>query len=223
MKIAVVQKCPSNINYEKSLQLSPLHVFNMSSQKVTRLLKRDVDLVDFDPNDFDWVILVGSEAVKQYSKVTSVSDYTGKILPGKNGEENLIACISPGMLAFKPEHRPVFEETVASIHKIVSGKNEEEKELDIKFITEEAEALEYLTDVLKNTTGTVSLDSETSSLHNRQGYILGISISHKERQGVYIDSMLFDGQVLDLFREIIETRPVVFHNAKFDMKFFTYI
>ena len=79
MKIAVVQKCPSNVNYEKQLGLENLTVFNMSSEKVTRLLKKDVDLVGFNPNDWDWVILVGSEAVKNWSKATAVTDYTGKI------------------------------------------------------------------------------------------------------------------------------------------------
>ena len=221
MKIAVVQKCPSNTNYEKVLGIDDLHVFNLSSQKVSRLLKRDIDLVGFTPTDFDWVILIGSEAVKQYSKVTSVTDYTGKILPGKNGEENLIACISPAMLAFKPENKPVFEASVEAIHKIVLGKTKSGPDVDIKLISNRNEAVEYLT-YAYNQNCTIALDSETSALHNRHGHILGISVSHKEHQGVYILSDVIDEVVLGQMQAIINSRPIVFHNAKFDMKWFKY-
>lgn len=221
MKIAVVQKCPSNINYERSLGLSPLDIYNLSSQKVSRLLKRDIDLVDFSPEAYDWVILIGSEAVKQFSKATSVTDYTGKVLPGKNDETNLIACISPAMMAFKPETRPVFEASVQAIQNLITGKTKPQETVEIKPIVDLDEALEYLTYCL-NLNRTISLDSETSALSNRDGHILGISVSHKKNQGVYIHGDLLDGPVVDVLAEIIYTRPVVFHNAKFDMKWFSY-
>lgn len=222
MKIAVVQKCPSNVNYEKQLGLENLTVFNMSSEKVTRLLKKDVDLVGFNPNDWDWVILVGSEAVKNWSKATAVTDYTGKILPGKNGETNLIACISPAMLAFKPENKPVFEATVQSIHKIINGKGTNNLNLEIGLITEYDRAVEHLKFILNMTQGPVGLDSETTSLAPRNGHILGLSISYRELEGRYIVGDVLDAEVCTLLQQIIETRPVVLHNAKFDMKFFSY-
>lgn len=222
MKIAVVQKCPSNINFESSLQLEGLEVFNLSSKKVSRLLKRDIDLVDFSPEEYDWVILVGSEAVKQYTKVSSVSDYTGKIAPGKNGEENFIACISPAMLAFKPENKPVFDATVEAIHKLIKGETKTSLDLDIKPITELKELEDHLNMVLTMTKGPVALDSETSALEARKGYMLGLSMSYKVHQGIYASAECLDGPVIDLLQQLIETREVVFHNAKFDMKFFEY-
>ena len=222
MKIAVVQKCPSNVNYEKQLGLENLTVFNMSSEKVTRLLKKDMDLVGFNPLDWDWVILVGSEAVKNWSKATSVTDYTGKVLPGKNGETNLIACISPAMLAFKPENKPVFEATVQSIHKIINGKGTNNLNLEIELVTEYDRAVEHLKFILNMTQGPVGLDSETTSLAPRNGHILGLSISYKELEGRYIVGEVLDAEVCTLLQQIIETRPVVLHNAKFDMKFFSY-
>ncbi len=36
--------------------------------------------------------------------------------------------------------------------------------------------------------GPVAFDSETSALYCRDGYLLGVSMSHQEYQGVYIDS-----------------------------------
>ena len=109
MKIAIIQKCPSKTEYQKlfMLQNHEVEVYNLSSTKVSRLLKRDIDLTDFDPTKFDYVILVGSEALKNYTKQTSVTDYTGKQVEGKCGYPNFIASISPAMLAFKPENKPV--------------------------------------------------------------------------------------------------------------------
>lgn len=222
MKIAVVQKCPSNINFERSFGLTDLDIYNLSSKKVSRLLKRDIDLEGFEPSEYDWVILIGSEAVKQYTKVTSVSDYTGKQTPGKNGEDNFIASISPAMLAFKPENKPVFEATVEAIHRIINGNSKKELNLDIKSITDMSELEEHLKMILTMTKGPIALDSETSALEARKGYILGLSISYKTHQGVYASAECLDGPVTDLLQELIESREVVFHNAKFDMKFFEY-
>lgn len=222
MKIAVVDKCPSNTNYEKAFELPDLQVFNLSSTKVSRLLKRDVDITGFDPEDFDWVILVGSEAVKMYSGATSVSDYTGKLLPSKAGDKtNMIACISPGVLAFKPEHRPVFEQTVKDIHKIITGKNKDEREVRIIGIKEPQEAEKYLAMIDNMYQGTVALDSETSGFSARKDYLLGLSISYCVEEGAYIDAEALSDKALTHLQNIINTRPIVFHNAKFDLKFFS--
>lgn len=227
MKIAVVQKCPSNVNYEKQLQLSDLDIYNLSSEKVSRLLKRDVDLVigegGFEPEKYDYVILIGSEALKMFTKATAVTDYTGKIAPGKNGEENFIACISPAMLAFKPESKPVFEESVRNIHAIVSGQEEVVIPRDYRFFETEEEMIKYLHFILDNPQyEVIGLDSETSALSPRDGYLLGVSMSHKVDQGIYCHADVLTEKVIALLQRIIEEREVVLHNAKFDMHFFTY-
>ena len=252
MKIAIVQKCPSRVNYEKQLKLTDLDVFNLSSQKVSRLLKRDVDLViqtqsqyddiveaindtdnsswapedlGFCPENYDYVILVGSEALKMFTKATAVTDYTGRLAPAKPEFENtkFIAAISPAVLAFKPESKPVWEKTVADIAALISGKTEKAMEGDYKGITEVAEATEYLIMVLNTPKwDTIGLDSETSALACRDGYVLGICISHMLGQGVYIDAMAFDEINTMLLQKIIDERAIVLHNAKFDMHFLSY-
>lgn len=221
MKICVVQKCPSTSNYVKLLGLDIGEVFNLSSQKVPRLLKRDIDISGFNPSDWDWVILVGSEAVKEYSKCTAVSDHTGRIVEGKKGETNLIACISPATLSFKPELAPVFEATKTNIQKIVQGKVAGTVKADIRPITDYTTALEYVKWLRANAT-IFSLDSETSDLEARNGEVLGISISHSVHQGVYIHIDCIVDELSYLIQCCIEEIPVVLHNAKFDMKWFKY-
>ena len=49
-----------------------------SDPSVKKVLKRDVDLV-FNPDDYDWVILVGSEPLKFYTKEGSITEYSGRI------------------------------------------------------------------------------------------------------------------------------------------------
>jgi DNA polymerase I-like protein with 3'-5' exonuclease and polymerase domains len=221
--IGIVQKCPSNVDYTRHFGfLGTVTVHNLSSEKVTRLLKRDIDIEGFSTGAYDWVILVGSEAVKEFSTVTAVSDYTGKLVPGKRGETNLIACISPAMLAFKPESKPVFDASIKSISDIVAGEVKELEVGDFKGIRSLEETIAYLKFVLGSKVPVVALDSETSALAPRDGYMLGISMSHCRHQGVYLDAAVFDGEASFLLQEIIEQYEVVFHNAKFDMGFFTY-
>lgn len=238
-KIAFVQKCPSTINFDKSYGLVG-SVYNLSSQKVSKLLKRDIDLKvitlqqkeagmeGFCPDYYDWVILIGSEAVKEFTHTTNVSDFTGRVVQGKapyDTQEKFIASISPAMLAFKPETKPAFDATVNNIRNIVSGNaTQDVTEGDYRPITNYEEAKAYLEYLAQNRYAipTIALDSETSDLSPRRGQILGISISHKKHQGVYIDADLFDQELCDLLQFLIENIEVVKHNAKFDMLWFLF-
>lgn len=229
MKIAIVQKCISNINYSKQYGVDNPDIYNLSSVKVSKLLKKDVDLdiskTGFQPEKYDYVILVGSEALKMFTKATAVTDYTGKIAPSKPEYEdcNFIASISPAMLAFKPENKPVFEATVNSIQTILEGNQVVAADGDYQFFTEPSEIREHLAMILDNPEfKVVGLDTETSALAVRHGYVLGISLSYKVNQGVYMDANAMDMYCVKLLQKIIDTRETVLHNAKFDMHFLTY-
>ena len=229
MKIAVIQKMPSNMNFERQFKLQDLTVYNLSSKKVDRLLKRDVDLVvgvDFIPENYDYVILVGSEALKMFTKATAVSDYSGKLAPSRPEYEStqFIASISPAMLAFKPENKPVFDQAVQSIHKIIDDSDKPAPiEGDYEFFRQTESIKKYLTKVYtEEKYPVIGLDTETSALAARDGFILGVSMSHRIHQGVYMDADAFDQECIDLMQKIIDTRAIVLHNAKFDMHFLSY-
>lgn len=225
MKICLIDKNPTNSDYVKlyGLQEHEVTVKHLSSKKVKRLLKRDVDLEPFDPNEFDFIILVGSEAVKTYTTKTAVGSLSGKRVEGKEGYANYVASISPAMLIFRPENRPEFEQSVASIKKILDGNEVVAAECDYKPIQNTDEANNYLRFVLQSPdVSIVALDTETSSLEARKGYVLGWSISHKTHQGVYIDADVIDDTTIDLMQRILDKYDVVFHNAKFDMHMMTY-
>lgn len=225
MNIALVQKCPSKTDYERHFGLPISKVFNLCSKPISRVTKKDVDLEGFDPEDYDYVILVGSEPVKEFTKITAVTNYTGRLIAesdSKSGYKGFIASISPAVLAFKPENKPIFEATVNDIKNIIDGKIKTENEKDYRYITTTLEAVTAFNEALTSSASVIALDSETSSLEPREGYMLGISMSYKAHQGVYIDADVLDEKCLQLLQEIIDTKEVVFHNAKFDMKYFTY-
>ena len=62
----------------------------------------------------------------------------------------------------------------------------------------------------------MALDSETSALYCRDGYMLGFSMSYKSEHGVYVDCECIDEVCEALMQQIFDKKIVVFHNAKFD-------
>ena len=82
-KIALIETTPSSTDFHKWFEFDfdrfALLCSDSSKQKI---LKRDVD-IDIDIDSFDWVILVGSEAFKMYTKKTSITAYNGKIIDDK--------------------------------------------------------------------------------------------------------------------------------------------
>lgn len=221
-KIAYIQKCPSNQNYDKHFELEG-DTLNLSSQKLKRILKRDVDL-EFDHTAYDYVILIGSEAVKQYTKVTAVSDYSGRVCPPKPGFEGTtwIASISPAMLTFKPEARPAFEQTVADIHKLIKGVSAEENVKNYQFFTEPKELGDYLDFLLAGEWEVLAHDTETHAFEPREGYLLGVSISHEPHQGVYAHADCLTDEIVEKYKQVLYKYPAVLHNAKFDMHYLKY-
>ena len=215
-KIAIIDKAPSKNNYSKYFNFE-FDLFHMSSVPITKLLKKDVDLkVDLD--EYDLVICVGAEAAKEYAKVTSVTNMAGQLVDDK------FVCISnPAMLIFKPEGKPDFQRAVDKIEKYVEGSLGMAKAIgNYKGICNEDEAIEYLTEVLNSNATYVALDTETTALYPRKGYVLGLSLTHQEKHGRYILTDVLSEIGISLVQQIIDKFEIVFHNLKFDYKMLSY-
>ena len=215
MKVAVIDKAPSRTKYEQYFKFD-FELFHMSSQPITKLLKKDVDL-DIDTDLYDLVILVGAEAAKEYGKITSVTNYAGQLIADK-----FIPISNPAMLAFKPEGKPDFERAVDKIHKHIAGESKGVKAGDFKGIDKEQEAYDFLLEVLENAQGVVAIDTETTGLYPRDGYVLGVSISYKPNHGRYISCDCLTTASTELLQKICSEFTVVFHNMKFDYKMLKY-
>lgn len=215
MKIAVIDKAPNRTRYSDYFEFEFDH-FHMSSVPITKLLKKDVDLVvDLEPYDF--VILVGAEAAKEYAKITSVTNMAGQLVNDK-----FIAISNPAMLSFKPEGKPDFQRAVDRIHKYVKGQLKPTVQGDFKGIDDTQEAKAFFREVLANAQGYVAWDTETTCLYPRDGYVLGLSMSYKTKHGRYILTDCLDDECMDMLKQIAEQFTTVFHNMKFDFKMIKY-
>ena len=218
-KVALVETKPSKTNFMREFDGLEFDQFQLCSDpNIKKVLKRDCD-IDMNPDDYDWVILVGSDAMKYYTKLSSVTEYSGKRV-----EEKFLPIINPAMLAFKPEAKKVWESGKESILEYIKGEKEDVViDESIAFGIQDTEkANEFIQAAIAEECGYIALDSETTGLYPRDGYMLGISLCYNGKCGAYIDTDCFDEETERLLQELFDKKTVVFHNAKFDMAFFEY-
>lgn len=219
-RVALVETKPSRTNYSKEFDNAfDFEQFQLCSDPtIKKVLKRDCDL-EIDTSLYDWIILVGSEALKYFTKINSVTEYSGKLV-----EDKFLPVINPSMLAFKPEARKTWEDSKTNIIQYISGEKVD-KVIDdsIAFGIQDTEtANEYLRKAIAYDNEYIALDSETTGLYPRDGYMLGISLCYDGSTAAYLDTSVFDETTEDLMRELFAKKTVIFHNAKFDIAFFEY-
>jgi len=218
--VALVETKSSRTNFKKEFDNAfEFDQFQLCSDpSIKKVLKRDVDL-DMNPDEYDWVILVGSDALKYFTKINSVTEYSGKKVEGK-----FLPVINPAMLAFKPEARRTWEDSKTSIIQYIRGEIEDAViDESIAFGIQDTEiANDYIRDAIAHSGTFVALDSETTGLYPRDGHMLGISLCFDGVRGAYIDTDCFNDETESLLQELFSRKSVVFHNAKFDMAFFEY-
>jgi len=219
-KVALVETKPSNTNFKQAFDDAfSFDQFQLCSDPtLKKVLKRDCD-IEIDTDDYDWVILVGSDALKYFTKINSVTEYSGKKVEGK-----FLPIINPAMLRFKPEVQKVWDSSKESVIAHIAG---EVKDViidsSISFgIQDTEEANAYIQAAIDAPLPYIALDSETTGLYPRDGHMLGISLANCDQKGAYIDTECFDETTEELLQELFNKKTVVFHNAKFDMAFFEY-
>ena len=219
-KIALIESKPSRNDYVRLFDNQfDFEQFQLCSDPtIKKVLKRDCD-IDINIDDYDWVILIGSECLKYYTKQSSVTEYSGRVI-----DDKFLPVINPAMLAFKPEAKKTWEDSVTNISKYVKGELKVMKLGSDKAygITETQEFISFIKKAIDAPYDFIALDSETTGLYPRDGHILGMSISYEPDHGAYIDTECVDEEVEELLQELFTKKRVVFHNAKFDLAFFEY-
>ena len=219
-KVALVETKVSRTNFKQEFD----HEFEFdqyqlcSDPSLKKVLKRDCD-IEINIDEYDWIILVGSDALKYFTKINSVTAYSGKKVA-----EKFLPVINPAMLAFKPEAKRTWDDSKSSIIKYIKGEIEDVIiDESIAFgIQDTEDANNFIRKAIEHPLPYISLDSETTGLYPRNGYMLGISISYNGIIGAYIDTECFDSTTESLLQELFSKKIVIFHNAKFDMAFFEY-
>ena len=218
--VALVEKVESKTDFirhfENDFQFDRFALCSDRTKK--KILKRDVD-IDIDIDAYDFVILVGSEALQHFTKERSITEHCGRLISDK-----FIPVINPGMLAFKPESKDTWDDAVSKLKAYISGELTNVKIDESKFygITDTQEALEWVQKALDSNTTHVAVDTETTGLYPRDGYILGISMAYEEDTGVYISTDCIDDEVTSLMQKLFIEKSVIMHNAKFDLAMLEY-
>src|SRR5210317_2330973 len=119
-KVALVETKPSKTDFFSEFDGAfEFDRFALCSDpNIKKVLKRDCD-IDMNPDEYDWVILVGSDALKYYTKINSVTEYSGKKV-----DDKFLPVINPAMLAFKPESKKVWDSSRDSILSYIAGEVE---------------------------------------------------------------------------------------------------
>ena len=113
-----------------------------------------------------------------------------------------LPVINPAMLAFKPEAKPLWDESKSNVVKYISGELKLEKLSEDKCygITETEELHKFLQNAIDHDNQWVAVDTETTGLYPRDGYILGISMSYEKDHGAYINTDCVDEKAEHLFQ-----------------------
>ena len=185
-KVALVENKPSRNDYvqlfNNEFQFDKYEL--CSDPTIKKVLKRDCD-IEINIDDYDWIVLVGSECLKFFTKQNSVTEYSGRVV-----DDKFLPVINPAMLAFKPEAKKTWEESRTNIVKYIKGELKQQKLEEDKCygIRDTESANEFIQAAIDAPYDFISLDSETTGLYPRDGYMLGLSISYEPEHGSYIDT-----------------------------------
>ena len=218
--VALVEKVPSKTDFIRHFDNDfQFDRFSLCSDKTKKkILKRDVD-IDIDIDDYEFIILVGSEALQHFTRERSITEHCGRLI-----EDKYIPVINPGMLAFKPEARETWDDALSKLKKYISGELKSVKIDESKFygITDTAEALAWVKAARASNSPKVAVDTETTGLYPRDGYILGISMAVEDETAVYISTDCIDEEIVDEMQSMFREKGVIMHNAKFDLAMLEY-
>jgi len=218
--IALIETKPSRIDYvdrfDGAFEFDRYALCSDGTKK--KVLKKDVD-IEIDVDAYEWIILIGSEALKYFTKMTSITEYSGRCV-----DEKYLPAINPAMLAFKPEAKPLWQKTKSNISEYIAGTLKlETLDSDKCYGIEDTESLcKFLNKAIEHPNKFVAVDTETTGLYPRDGYVLGISMSYEKDHGAYISTDCVDEEAERLFQQLFNSKTVVFHNAKFDLAMLEY-
>jgi len=219
-KVALVETKPSRTNFlrefDGAFEFDQYQLCSDSSIK--KPLKRDCD-INIDTSLYDWIVLVGADALKYFTKISSVTEFSGRKV-----ESKFLPVINPAMLSFKPEARRTWEESKKRIIQYINGEIEDVVINDsvARGIQDTAEAKAWVLQAQAHPGEYIALDSETKGLYPRNGYMLGLSMSYNGKHGVYIDCECLDDELESMLANLFKSKIVIFHNAKFDLAYFKY-
>jgi DNA polymerase I-like protein with 3'-5' exonuclease and polymerase domains len=217
--ILILEKAPSNIKYEEFFNFPFTKEYLVEKNEKKNILKADItfDLSTLD--DWNIIIPVGADVCKHVLRGTKLMTSHGTIV-----NEKFIPILSPHVVKFEPRLQNAFDRSIKFINDYIANNCvvKEEPNYILTFIQNTQDANTYLKKAIAAKPDFICLDTETSGLYPRKGYVLGISMSYMDDEGSYMTTDSFDEDNLELLKSIIDNTKVVFHHAKFDIHMLEY-
>ena len=150
IKVAIIEKTMSSTNYDKYFDFEYDRFALCSDSSKQKILKRDVD-IEIETDSYDWLILVGSEPFKNFTRKTSITEYNGKIVDVVSKGSSLKFClVAEGLANVYPRFAPTMEWDTAAGQAICNA-------VGIDVISKETnESLSYNKEILLNPSFLVS-------------------------------------------------------------------
>ena len=199
----IIDKYLKDVEYE---------VKYLHSGKKEKILKKDIDL-DMDSIDgYKVLALVGAEPLKYIAGMTGIQKYNGMFI-----EKKYLPIMNPNIAVFKPQLEDDIVRAFNQIPKLLSGEDiGKQAEKDYCFVETETQFQLYKSqfeDAQK-----IVVDIETTSVSPHTGTILGIAMSTRPHQGIYVSVEIVEKHK-QWFHDLFLEKLCIFHNSKFDTNY----
>ena len=198
-----IDKYLKNVDYD---------VKYLSSQPKDKILKKDVDLDLAELSGYKITCPIGADALKYVAGMTGIQKYNGVFV-----EKKYLPIMHPNIILIKPQIEDDIKKAFNQIPKLLTGENlGVEIEKDYCFVETEQQFQSYKQQL--DDAAIIVADIETTSVSPFTGTILGVALSTKAHQGIYVSAEIVQKHK-NWFYNLFKTKKVIFHNAKFDMGF----
>ena len=207
---SAAEKDPNKVinKYLKGVEYDTKFLHSGSKDKI---LKKDIDLDMEELKGYKIMCPIGADALKYVAGMTGIQKYNGVFI-----EKKYLPIMHPNICIIKPQMEDEIQRAFAQIPKLLSGEDLQTHEKDYCFIETQSQ-LDNYTKELEDAT-TLVVDIETTSVSPHTGVILGIAISTRPHQGLYVSSELVYKHK-QWFHDLFRSRKCIFHNSKFDTNY----
>lgn len=207
---SAAEKDPNKVidKYLKGVEYDTKFLHSGSKEKI---LKKDLDLDMSELDGYKILCPVGADALKYVAGMTGIQKYNGVFI-----EKKYLPIMHPNITIIKPQMEDEIQRAFSQIPKLLDGEDLQSHEKDYCFIETQSQLDKY-TQELEDAT-TLVVDIETTSVSPHTGVILGIAISTRPHQGLYVSSELVYKHK-EWFYNLFKNRKCIFHNSKFDTNY----
>lgn len=207
---SAAEKDPNKVinKYLKGVEYDTKFLHSGSKDKI---LKKDIDLDMEELSGYKIMCPIGADALKYVAGMTGIQKYNGVFI-----EKKYLPIMHPNICIIKPQMEDEIQRAFAQIPKLLSGEDLQTHEKDYCFIETQEQLDKYIKELEDATT--LVVDIETTSVSPHTGVILGIAISTRPHQGLYVSSELVYKHK-QWFHDLFKNRKCIFHNSKFDTNY----